>query len=218
MLSERVQEIVGLFWDGNAKAAAKQLGIPQNTLYRIVSGETPNPRANVLATIAKFAGTTVEYLLTGEGQGPQLIDPRGRRVSGGSHRWFRAVTALFPSNCGVREALDGVPFGPTGFLALVLRDVDGHPTGAATSQRRLDIYNRVQATCAEAWAELLEAAIKAYGADAVREKLESAELAVAGGFTSFAMFLANGPMPKAEAERSFSAWTDQFTQGDGSPE
>ena len=48
--------------------------------------------------------------------------------------------------------------------------------------------------------------------------MESTELVVAGGFTSFAMFLANGPMPKAEAKRSVSAWTDQFTQGDGSPE
>ena len=90
--------------------------------------------------------------------------------------------------------------------------------GDVGAQRLWDSCGRVQATRSEAWAELLEAAIAANGADCVRKQLESAELAVAGGSTSFAMFCANGPMPKAEAERSFSAWTDQFTQGDGSPE
>lgn len=207
-----MQEIIDLYWAGNVKAAAKQLGIPQNNLYRIVSGETLNPRANVLAKIAKFAGSTVEYLLTGEGRGPQASDEKGRRITSGSQRWFRVVISLYPKRGGVGEFLAEVPFGPLGFVGVLLDDPSGRNAGVARRKWRQGLLQQVQTTCVEAWAELLEEAINVFGADAVRERLDSAELAVAGGFTHFARFLSDGAMSKAEKKRYVSAYEDEMTR------
>ena len=217
MLQKRVQEIVELYWAGNVKAGAKQLVIPQNTLYRIVSGETPNPRANVLATIAKFAGTTVEYLLTGEGEGPKAFDGRGRPRTGAVARWLRLVESLYPERGGVREHLDDMVFGPLGFYA-VIAPIVFDSKGQAKPRRNLNALNLAQDSVAAAWTDLLEDAIVVFGPDTVRKQLENGEIAVAGGFTLFARHLARGGMTKAEAKRYLGAWEDELTRGDGSPE
>ena len=213
MLKKRVQEIVELYWAGNVKAAAIQLGIPQNTLYRIASGETPNPRADALLKIADFAGASVEYLLTGAGRGPQTFTARGRRISGESLRWWRLVDQLYPKMSRVRELLDSLPFGPQGFIAIC------HPQSKSSgrpvpSDKLLRTSKRVQDTVTAAWVELLEDAIAVLGAETVRKRLDPMEIAVAGGLTEFARFLASGGMTSAQAEKHLAAWELTWNPGD----
>lgn len=212
MLHTRMQAVVEQFWAGNVKAAAKQLGIPQNTLYRIVSGETPNPRANVLAKIAKFSGTTVEYLLSGEGRAPQSKDERDRFISGGSARWFRLVESLYPQRGGVREVLDDVPFGPTRFVEILVAETDRNKRLGTGRKWREGTLQRLQASCVEAWAELLEEAIAAFGADAIRKRLDANEIVVAAGFTPFIRFVSRHAMSKSEAKRYLQAWEAELTR------
>jgi hypothetical protein len=214
-MRKRVGDIIDLYWQGNVKAAAKQMEIAQNTLYRLVSGQTPNPRANVLAKIAKFSGTTVEYLLTGEGRGPQAHDSRGRLLSGPTSRWFRAVEVLYPERGGLREVLDDLPFGAVNFIGLL-----GSPSSSGKRSGVLaynETLGRAQALIVEAWAELLEAATAALGAKALRKILDEQELATAGGFTNFVMFLSKYGLTRAEGDRHLAEWADFVNDPDWRP-
>ena len=217
MLQKRVQEIVELYWAGNVKAAAKQLGIPHNTLYRIASGETPNPRANVLAKIAKFAGSTVEYLLTGEGRGPQTLDAQGRPKSGARSRWYALVDSLYPERGGVREVLDDLPWGLGGLYEALVPQRFDRSGNAHPRQVELQLPRETFLGIGYAWCDVLEEAVRVLGADVVRKRLDAAEFAVAGGCLPFAIHLQR-VLPKAQVQRLLKVWKDELTRGDGSPE
>lgn len=64
-LANRVQFLVDLQFKGSVNGAAKEWGISQSQLYRIVSGETLNPRTGVLVAIVRGAREclTVESLI-----------------------------------------------------------------------------------------------------------------------------------------------------------
>lgn len=55
---------------GSVNAAAKAIGLPQQTLDRIVRGQHRAPQVKTLQRIADFYGTTVDWLMTGRGDGP----------------------------------------------------------------------------------------------------------------------------------------------------
>ena len=206
MLQKRVQEIVELYWAGTVKAAAKQLGIPHNTLYRIASGGTPNPRANVLAKIAKFSGTTVEYLLSGDGRGPQALDSQGRPMNGAAFRWYALVDVLYPERGGVGEVLDGLPWG-LGGLCMLLAPMRFDRSGNALP-RQVELPNETMLGIGHSWCDVLEEALRVLGADAVRKRLDAAEFAIGGGCTSFAIHL-QGALPQKQVQRLLKLWLEQ---------
>jgi hypothetical protein len=121
------------------------------------------------------------------------------------------VETLYPQRGGVREALDDVPFGPSGF-ARVLEPHQFDKSGRLVKRRKHLKASRAVDACAEAWAELLEEAIATLGANTVRKRLKPMEIVVAGGFTYFARFLGERGMSKAEAKRYLGAWEDELTQ------
>lgn len=211
-LADRVRSIVDLYWEGSVNAAAAAMGIPQQTLQRVASGKTVNPRVSVLDAIAKGSRASVDWLLTGEGRAPQPKDERDRFISGGSARWFRLVESLYPQRGGVREVLDDVPFGPTHFVEILVADAGGNKRLGTARKWREGTLQRLQASCAEAWAELLEEAIAAFGADAVRNQLDANEIVVAGAFTPFMRFVSRKAMSKSEAKRYLQAWEDELTR------
>ena len=208
-----MQEIIDLYWMGNVKAAAKQLGIPQNNLYRIVSGETPNPRANVLAKIAKFAGSTVEYLLTGEGRGPQTLDAQGRPKSGARSRWYALVDSLYPERGGVREVLDDLPWGLGGLYEALVPQRFDRSGKALPRQVELQLPRETFLGIGYAWCDVLEEAVRVLGADVVRKRLDAAELAVAGGCMPFAIHL-QSVLPKQQVQRLLRIWHDELTRSE----
>lgn len=211
-LADRVRSIVDLYWEGSVNAAAASMGIPQQTLQRVVSGKTVNPRVSVLDAIAKGSRASVDWLLTGEGRGPQERDERGRPLTGGSSRWFRVVLTLYPERGGVREVLGDVPFGAIEFVNLLLAENgEGKRLGSGRKWKG-GTLTRAQNSCAEAWAELLEEAIAVFGADAVRNQLDANEIVVAGAFTPFMRFMSRKAMSKSEAKRYLQAWEDELTR------
>jgi transcriptional regulator with XRE-family HTH domain len=90
--------VLGLveFAHPSVNAAAKAIGIPQRTLARIVTGEMPNPRAEVLRRIAAFYDVSVDWLLTGKGKGPGewTTRPLDRITYSPKAGWHAAVRQL----------------------------------------------------------------------------------------------------------------------------
>lgn len=76
-LADRVRFIVDLYWGGSVLAAANSLGIPQQTLHRIVTGQTTNPRQSVLVNMAGGCPVpvTLDWLLSGVGHPPRPMTP-----------------------------------------------------------------------------------------------------------------------------------------------
>jgi len=66
-LSTRLRLLVDHGHGGSVNAAAKDIGIPQQTLGKIVSGEVNSPRIKALQAIARFYGVSIGWLVAGEG-------------------------------------------------------------------------------------------------------------------------------------------------------
>lgn len=208
-LADRVQQIVDAYWGGSVNAAAIALGIPQQTLQRVATGVTLEPRVRVLDAIAKGARTSVDWLLNGNGQGPQSQDETGRPVSGGTAHWDRVLRLLYPEREFVGDLLREVPFAPITFAARIGERLDADsPRGRNRSHSRPLFESSLRAVdaCSVAWAKLLEDAISAYGAATVRERLAPMVMLAAGGFTTFSMLHGETASGRAEAKRYLADW------------
>lgn len=53
-------------YDGNVSKAARESGVPRNTLWQIYRGLTRTPAAPVLISLANAMGVTIDFLITGE--------------------------------------------------------------------------------------------------------------------------------------------------------
>ena len=65
MISDRIRQLVDEQDGGNVSAAARRLDCPQRTLAKVYSGETKNPRADLLQAVVKFYLVDPGWLLTG---------------------------------------------------------------------------------------------------------------------------------------------------------
>src|SRR5690348_8247162 len=74
-LAGRVNALIERYFDGNVYQASRAWGVPQPTAHRLASGATSSPRAKNLSRIAGYHGTTVEWLLDGEGPDPLAGEP-----------------------------------------------------------------------------------------------------------------------------------------------
>lgn len=209
-LAGRVQQIVDDYWGGSVNAAATALGIPQQTLQRVVSGKTLEPRFRVLDAIARGARTSVDWLLNGNGQGPQKEDETGRPLSGGTAHWDRVLRQLYPDRELVGDLLREVPFAPITFAA-VIGDRLGADSRRGRNRSHYDdplFKSSVRAvdSCAAAWAVLLEDAIRELGDATVRERLAPLVLLAMRGFTPHALAHDLSAAGKAEGKRHLAAW------------
>src|SRR5688500_17216052 len=73
-LADRLKALVQRWDRGSVNAAARRIGLNQQTLDRIARGEVKNPRSDALQAIAKTYRVSVDWLLTGEGHGPRVDD------------------------------------------------------------------------------------------------------------------------------------------------
>ena len=67
-IARRVRLLVDISHRGSVNAAARDSGVPQRTLARIVDGSVVNPRADVLRSLATFYGVTLDWLVQGRGE------------------------------------------------------------------------------------------------------------------------------------------------------
>lgn len=68
-LQKRLRLLIDASHAGNVNVAAKDMGVCQPTLNRIVNGTTLKPSRGVMVKIARFYGVTVEWMAGGKGDG-----------------------------------------------------------------------------------------------------------------------------------------------------
>lgn len=184
-LKDRVQRLVDHNWGGSVNRAATRLGVPQQTLQRIVSGQTLNPRVSVLERIATGCNTSVDWLLNGRGSGPLESDDKVPPLRGGFLR-LRAALARMEATDQLRAALGGLTWAP--FRAARLSVKRGAKAGTVFAAA-----DAASDATAEAWASFLEATVGTLGAKKAGANLADVETAAALGFTDFGIWLAQQP-------------------------
>lgn len=96
-------ELVSQFASENA--AAKELGIPQTTLNRILKEERGYPRADTLQKIADYFETTVDWILTGRGTSPM----RGPHRIAEKRQWEQIAKAIAGDDAQLLLLLSRLP-------------------------------------------------------------------------------------------------------------
>jgi hypothetical protein len=194
-LAGRLKALIDRDFDSNLNRAANTWHVPQPTLYRYVRGLTSAPRARTLRTIAKFYGTTVEWLLDGTDSGPidvpySIVEYRG---------WEALVKSLrLPAEVGVM--VRGLPAN-VGNAHFVLCDwAMMFGKYKSVSMKRMEPALRAKwlagALQLESWTVWLRGLVTAYGPKAVRNKLLSELDRLRLGFQPFASYLLNdGKLP-----------------------
>ena len=187
-LADRIQDLIKRDFAGNLNRAANAWGVPQPTLHRYVNRRTDEPRARQLQRIAKFYGTTIDWLLDGVGTGPlespyPIVELRA---------WETLVKAL-----KLPAAVEPVVLAMPGSIS------SAHTTlcewgmfnwqGKTASERKTEPAQRARwlasALELEAWTVWLRGLITSYGKAAVRNKLCSEVDRVRLGFQAFATYL-----------------------------
>lgn len=207
-LADRVRLVVDRYWGGSVNKAADAMGIPQQTLNRIVSGQTANPRGQLLARIAAVCQTSVEWLLTGRGVEPPFQDDWGLRTSGSTLRWFRLVDSLGLTPA-VRLPVFGLPAGQFN-LAERLEPWTTHE-GSEERTKRIGWMGSALDLAQESWTYVFEELIARHGVDQLRKELESQPFLVACAYTNFAAFLLRDALGEDEAGRLVERWLQRTT-------
>ena len=162
-LSRRVQQLVNHFFAGSVNAAATAWAIPQPTLHRIVDGVTKSPRAELLAKIAAAHSTTIEWLLSGSGEGPQLT----RRtmgvmapLTGHVVAWTELLDALDLAP-QTKHAMTEAVFAPWWMFSIL------KPAQAAEHHESEEHVREAVESSAVAYITALRGLLESYGKDAV---------------------------------------------------
>jgi transcriptional regulator with XRE-family HTH domain len=187
---------------GSVNRAASALGLPQQTLSRIVTGETPNPRRQALETLARATGASLDWLLLGTGPEPSSLDSSGRPRLGSTIQWARLLGELGIEG-SLREVLEDLPF--TVFFAVLVVNPDADPHAPA------DYVRNAVEKCADAWIRLLEGVVAEWGAERVRAALQGDETLAALGFTPFGVWLdwMKGKKPRGAMAREYAEFLRQ---------
>lgn len=170
-IAARVRGLVERVHGGSVNAAAKDAAVPQRTLARLVSGEVESPRADVLQKLASYYGASLEWLMTGDGDGPRMDESSKGEFLRHSLR--------------LRSALRELPIPSVTYENLVLASQTMTEAWLALRHTLTGVANapanfgRVMALEQELWAEWLELAL-----------IEQDTKAVAGWLNSNAALLA----------------------------
>lgn len=201
-LGDRVTQLIDQFWGGTVYAAAKGWGVPLQTLYRIANGGTANPRATILTRIASACGTTVEWLLTGAGEGPVTQDASGVHVNAGYLRWERAIDRLKLEPMVV-DAVTQLGFSLWRMSFWLDRELGGHespdPHRVNADEWHIEQLNL--------WAARLESYIEHFGvqrvADAMRKRAYFAMVGFGPNATLILQDKERGPKLEKELAQNF---------------
>lgn len=203
-LKDRVRILVDYYWDGSVNRAASALGIPQQTLNRIATGHTPNPRATLVSKIASGSNVSLDWLLKGKGAGPTLDDAHGRPITGAEMR-LNGVLDRLGAGDSLRSSVQLMAFGPFWAAGLL--------AGSSQSRSTKSLTREALEASLDTWADLLEAAIKESGARRVLKLCEENEPLVALGFSPFAMYLwEENPTMRSQLEAFYHRYSTEIPE------
>ena len=199
VLSSRVSQLVNRYHGGSVNAAAKDVGVPQPTLSRIVAGKVAEPRLHALERIAGFYNVSVGWLKGDRAGGPPRLTPWGvARVEW--LRWKNLVESLnLPSPLG--RALLDMPLS----IELAHISLVPHLITRGGKSRTLRLLEKAtgsglsagMAHAISAWYSLLAPLVSQYGVTDVREAIMQNPAFVLLGFHPFSVFLtARDRLPK----------------------
>ena len=209
-LSAQLEYLVNAYHGGNINEAARDVGVAQPTLARLlgrVGGRPPNPSAAVLRLIADHYEASIDWLLTGEGRGPGL-DP-AREIPGADVLRWRSVlrrlqlprdvleTWLLVPGASWRAARLGLPGGYQLFSS-------GHTITAAMRAAFRAGYDE--------WVAFMNAVIEAKGEVAARRFAIGEAPAARLGFSHAGMDLLRGKISLADV----SNFADEQASSDAS--
>lgn len=168
---DRIRSLVQDYHSGNVRQAAVDLGLPQQTLARVLAGgNARGPRVDVVERVADFYGVDVTWLLMGQGEGPERVE-RAEAVRTLPGLRYLALVKRIAVADDVRDALLRLPIRTS--IALYVRDSTPKLMAAV-----LDAVGHEYS----AWTALVSGAYDAGGATAVARVVEQAERLVAEGF------------------------------------
>ena len=110
-IAKRTADLIERYWGGSVNAAAVDLGVMQQSLLRVKTGETTSPRAWYVDALGRGLDISEAWLLRGEGAGPADTDAHGRPLISGVPSWRRAVFGLSLAAKASESLLD-LPFRP----------------------------------------------------------------------------------------------------------
>ena len=189
-LESRVRWLIDEVHHGSVNAAATAIGIPQQTLAQIASGQVRSPRAATLEQIAGFYDTSLEWLVSGKGRVPDLPTSEQLQLA-------RRLSALdVPPH--VADALQEAADAPR-IARLFLGAGGGAPAARAESQAA-DAATRDMLL---AWVHLLEELEGIVGPERLRTNLVAFADFARLGFTPLgARLLIDGELKKGAMERA----------------
>lgn len=188
-LADRLKAWIDNDFAGSLNLAARTWGVPQPTVYRYVFRLTRAPRSTLtLRRIARFYGTTIDWLLDGTGQGPvELPYPTAE---------YRAWESLVR---GLRLDAETTSIVLTLPMSLVSAHFILCDWGLPRPQRerhqpgRVDPLVRARSIASaqqlDSWRLWLHALITTFGRQAVINKLLSVRDRLSLGFQPFACLL-----------------------------
>ena len=183
-LADRVRLLVDRHWGGSVNAAAEALEVPQQTLQRIVTGKTPNPRMAVVVQIAEGFRVSSDWLISGRGTEPPEINEAGRAITGALIRLRNVLDKIgaAPTLRRSFEDLAASQFTVAVHLHARLKPKKGGATLGPTIQAGLNAMTATEG----AWADVLEAAVEEYGPTRVHLAFIKDAPLIALGSTRFA--------------------------------
>jgi transcriptional regulator with XRE-family HTH domain len=94
-LGERLRRLVAAVHGGNMNAAARDVGVAQPTIRRIIEGEQEKgPRADVVQSIARYYNISLDWLMSGAGDEPRILKEPSILPLAEELRWRNLVSHL----------------------------------------------------------------------------------------------------------------------------
>jgi len=182
-IAGRVELLVDLFHRGSVNAAAKAMGIPQPTLAQIVRGKVKSPRAHVLQAIAGFYEISVDWILTGQGKGPDL-NGQPPELFFAAREW-NAVLAELELPSSALHAVEILPLTPLHAAEVLLFGQNAFSGRFEELGKEWPEIFTMYIVWMRAWTEVLRMAIDHRGAAEVRRQLVENVDAVRLGFALY---------------------------------
>lgn len=174
LLHDRLRQLVDDHDGGNAREAARRVGMAPMTFADILNGLAKNPRRYTLEKIARAYGVSGDWLSSGEGRGPNSQDPASPIPQVASYRWQRILEEIAPDPGHLRTELAALPLTMGHAIeSLPFRVGFSEPGGPnATAVYRDECLSPF----VNAWVRLFQFWIDEWGVDAVRQALSTPDV------------------------------------------